>query len=216
MKNETSIDNSRPIINNSSMVTAENSSSLHSKFHVKRNAIFSPKTEKYSNIALFENRERELYNTISRSKNKNGLYLTDVTLSKYRETDFESKPTLESTSNNYNSHKNLIKTRTKTKNQIGSLPNLTSYSYKYITNPPCFTCCGNTRNSKFLTILYNKQQEQHIYNNIINNYSKEIYYFFLIKKIIMFIFFCMIYLKYKTMIHNGWASEIYRRIKYIY
>ena len=173
MKNETSIDNSRPIINNSSMVTAENSSSLHSKFHVKRNEILSPKTEKYSNIALFENRERQLFNTISRSKNKNGLYLTDVTLSKYRETDFESKPTIESTSNNYNSHKHLIKSRTKTKSYISSLPNLTSYSYKYITNPPCFTCCGNTRNSKFLTSLYNKQQEQNLYNNIINNMIKE-------------------------------------------
>ena len=173
MKNETSIDNSKPIINNSSMVTAENSSSLHSKFHVKRNGILSPKSEKYSNIALFENRERQLYNTISRSKNKNGLYLTDVSLSKYRETDFESKPTIESTSNNYNSHKHLIKNRTKTNSQISSLPNLTSYSYKYITNPPCFTCCGNTRNSKFLTSLYNKQQEQHIYNNIINNMIKE-------------------------------------------
>ena len=173
MKNETSIDNSRPIINNSSMVTAENSSSLHSKFHIKRNEILSPKTEKYSNIALFENREKQLFNTISRSKNKNGLYLTDVTLSKYRETDFESKPTIESISNNYNSHKNLIKNRAKTKSHISSLPNLTSYSYKYITNPPCFTCCGNTRNSKFLTSLYNKQQEQNIYNNIINNMIKE-------------------------------------------
>ena len=173
MKNETSIDNSKPIINNSSMVTAENSSSLHSKFHVKRNVILSPQSEKYSNIALFENRERQLYNTISRSKNKNGLYLTDVTLSKYRETDFESKPTIETTSINYNSHKHLVKNRTKTKSQISSLPNLTSYSYKYITNPPCFTCCGETRNSKFLTSLYNKQQEQHIYNNIINNMIKE-------------------------------------------
>ncbi len=173
MKNETSIDNSKPIINNSSMVTAENSSSLHSKFHVKRNGILSPKTEKYSNIALFENRERQLYNTISRSKNKNGLYLTDVTLTKYRDTDFETKPSIETTSNYHNSHKYLIKDRTKTNSQISSLPNLTSYSYKYITNPPCFTCCGNTRNSKFLTSLYNKQQEQHIYNNIINNMIKE-------------------------------------------
>lgn len=173
MKNETSIDNSRPIINNSSMVTAENSSSLHSKFHVKRNGILSPKAEKYSNIALFENRERQLYNTISRSKNKNGLYLTDVTLTKYRDTDYETKPSIETTSNYHNSHKYLIKDRTKTNSQISSLPNLTSYSYKYITNPPCFTCCGNTRNSKFLTSLYNKQQEQHIYNNIINNMIKE-------------------------------------------
>ena len=173
MKNETSIDNSKPIINNSSMVTAENSSSLHSKFHVKRNGILSPKAEKYSNIALFENRERQLYNTISRSKNKNGLYLTDVTLTKYRDTDFETKPSIETTSNYHNSHKYLIKDRTKTNSQISSLPNLTSYSYKYITNPPCFTCCGNTRNSKFLTSLYNKQQEQHIYNNIINNMIKE-------------------------------------------
>ena len=59
MKNETSEEVSKPVINNSSLITAENSSSLQSKFNIHRSKLASLKDKKYSNIAVFENPNRE-------------------------------------------------------------------------------------------------------------------------------------------------------------
>ena len=62
MKNETTINNSKYIINNSSMITAENSSK-NSKINLKKNILRANKFQKYSNMALFENPRRDLPNS---------------------------------------------------------------------------------------------------------------------------------------------------------
>ena len=47
MKNETSEDPSKPVMNNSSLITAENSSSLHSKLNQRRNKMLALREKKY-------------------------------------------------------------------------------------------------------------------------------------------------------------------------
>jgi len=70
MKTETSEDPSKPVVNNSSMLTAENSSTLHSKLNQRRNKLNAIKEKKYSNTALFENPKRDLSkNEKKRQKN---------------------------------------------------------------------------------------------------------------------------------------------------
>lgn len=127
MKSETSEEPSKPIMNNSSLLTAENSSSLHSKLNKRRNKMLAIREKKYSNTALFENPKRDLSKKEKR-KPKGNLYLTDVTLSKFRDTDFETKSTLHSTKNlqTYNStknrnNKNFFKTQS-------YLPYITNYN----------------------------------------------------------------------------------------
>ena len=127
MKNETSEDPSKPVMNNSSLITAENSSSLHSKLNQRRNKMLALREKKYSNTALFENPKRDLSKK-EKKKPKGTLYLTDVTLSKFRDTDFETKSTLHSTKNftTYNStknrnNKNLFRTQS-------YLPYITNYN----------------------------------------------------------------------------------------
>ena len=129
MKNETSEEVSKPVINNSSLITAENSSSLQSKFNIHRSKLASLKDKKYSNIAVFENPNREWPKKTTKIP-KGGLYITDVTISKFRETDYENKSTLHTTRNHqtYNSTKarnnrNFFKTKS-------TLPYITNYNQK--------------------------------------------------------------------------------------
>ena len=100
MRNEFSPEKSNPKINNSSMITAENSS-LQSKFNIKKNKLMTELNPKYSNTILFEERQRRHPNTVSRKKNPKSIYLTDVVLTKYKETDFNTKTTLDATNMNY-------------------------------------------------------------------------------------------------------------------
>ena len=98
MKNETSLENSKHLINNSSLLTAENSSKQSKFNNIKRN-IGNLYNKKYSNTVLFENR-RDFSNANTQRKTKSRLYITDVTLSKYRDTKLDTKTTLESTNIN--------------------------------------------------------------------------------------------------------------------
>lgn len=157
MKNETSINNSKNIVNNSSMLTAENSSK-HSKFNLKRNKLAAHNSQKYSNTALFENPRRDFSNTITTNKNKRskkGIYITDVTISKFRDTGLETKTTLETTNVNYNTHNQFLKNRNKTPRRFSknnALPNITS---GFTRNN--FGCCDMKLNPEFLAQLYNEQ-----------------------------------------------------------
>ena len=142
MKNETSEEASKPVVNNSSLMTAENSSSIQSKLNNRRKKLALLNKKKYSNTALFENKKRELSlkeKEKESKKQKNSIYITDVTSSKFRDTNFETKSTLHTTKNNqtYNS----IKSRTKhnfsrtanintNKNRNSSLPYITNYNQK--------------------------------------------------------------------------------------
>ena len=129
MKNETSEDVSKRVANNSSMITAENSSSIHSKLNLRRNKLAAIRDKKYSNIALFENPNRE-WPPKDKKKPKGGLYITDMTLSKFRDTDLETKSTLVTTNNQqtYSSTRNRNKKNFfKTKS---TLPYITKYSEK--------------------------------------------------------------------------------------
>ena len=129
MKNETSEEVSKRVANNSSMITAENSSSIHSKLNLRRNKLAAIRDKKYSNIALFENPNRE-WPPKDKKKPKGGLYITDMTLSKFRDTDLETKSTLVTTNNQqtYSSTRNRNKKNFfKTKS---TLPYITKYSEK--------------------------------------------------------------------------------------
>ena len=130
MKNETSTSekSSKPLANNSSLITAENSSTIQSKLNLRRNKLAQIREKKYSNTALFENQKRE-WPLKEKKKPKGGLYITDVTMSKFRDTEFETKTTLHTTNNypTYNStrnrnRKNFFKAKS-------SLPYITNYNY---------------------------------------------------------------------------------------
>ena len=123
MKNETSEEASKRVVNNSSLITAENSSTLQSKLHQRRNKLAAIKEKKYSNTALFENQKRD-WSKKDKKKPKGGLYITAVTLSRFRETDLETKSTLQTTTNyskNKNSRNNFLKKKS-------SLPYINKYS----------------------------------------------------------------------------------------
>ena len=123
MKNETSEEASKRVVNNSSLITAENSSTLQSKLHQRRNKLAAIKEKKYSNTALFENQKRD-WSKKDKKKPKGGLYITAVTLSRFRETDLETKSTLQTTTN-YSKNKNSRNTFLKKKS---SLPYINKYS----------------------------------------------------------------------------------------
>ena len=173
MKNETSVENSKHLANNSSMLTAENSSK-HSKFNNKRNKLTN-NNQKYSNTALFENPRRDFSNTITNKRSHKALYLTDVTITKFRDTQQETKTTIESTIPNYKTHNQFLKNRNKTPRKFSknSLPSITQLgATKYAYNPPCFTCCDNILNPEFLTHLYNEQLFNRTDNKINKNTKK--------------------------------------------
>ena len=165
MRNETSLENSKPIINNSSLITAENSS-LQSRLNMKKNKLLYQRNQKYTNAILFENRQKEMSHTITNPKDKNSLYLTDVTLTKYRETESYNKTTLESSNINNTTYNDSR--RNKKCKQKHSLPNIRN-SYRNIKNSP-FTCCDFKLNPKLLTRLYNEQltvnNQRPIYENV--------------------------------------------------
>ena len=129
MKNETSEEVSKRVANNSSMITAENSSSIHSKLNLRRNKLAAIRDKKYSNIALFENPNRE-WPPKDKKKPKGGLYITDMTLSKFRDTDLETKSTLVTTNN----QQTYSSTRNRNKKNFfkakSTLPYITKYSEK--------------------------------------------------------------------------------------
>ena len=156
MKNETS-NNSKHIINNSSMLTAENSSK-NSKFMRNNNTIVSHKNQKYSNTALFENPRRDFLKTITNKKSQKGIYLTDVTISKFKDTGLDTKTTLETTNVNFKTHKQLFKKRNKTQREINknTLPSITSGFTKNdkISHHINFGCCDMKLKPDNLTQLY--------------------------------------------------------------
>jgi len=129
MKNETSEEPSKRVANNSSMITAENSSSIQSKLNLRRNKLAAIRDKKYSNIALFENPNRE-WPPKDKKKPKGGLYITDVTLSKFRDTDLETKSTLLTTNN----QRTYSSTRNKNRKQFyitkSTLPYITKFNEK--------------------------------------------------------------------------------------
>ena len=129
MKNETSEEPSNRVANNSSMITAENSSSIQSKLNLRRNKLAAIRDKKYSNIALFENPNRE-WPPKDKKKPKGGLYITDVTLSKFRDTDLETKSTLLTTNN----QRTYSSTRNKNRKQFyktkSTLPYITKFNEK--------------------------------------------------------------------------------------
>ena len=127
MKTETSEDPSKPVVNNSSMLTAENSSTLHSKLNQRRNKLNAIKEKKYSNTALFENPKRDLSKN-EKKRQKTNLYLTNLTYTKFGDTNFETKSTLISTKINQTNnstknrdHNNFYKTKS-------TLPYITNYN----------------------------------------------------------------------------------------
>ena len=127
MKTETSEDPSKPVVDNSSMLTAENSSTLHSKLNQRRNKLNAIKEKKYSNTALFENPKRDLSKN-EKKRQKTNLYLTNLTYTKFGDTNFETKSTLISTKINQTNnstknrdHNNFYKTKS-------TLPYITNYN----------------------------------------------------------------------------------------
>ena len=170
MKNETSEEASKPVVNNSSLMTAENSSSIQSKLNNRRKKLALLNKKKYSNTALFENKKRELSlkeKEKESKKQKNSIYITDVTSSKFRDTNFETKSTLHTTKNNqtYNS----IKSRTKhnfsrtanintNKNRNSSLPYITNYNPR--TDEKNFlTYFGNIFTKDYVKNIYKEKIE---------------------------------------------------------
>ena len=170
MKNETSEEASKPVANNSSLMTAENSSSIQSKLNNRRKKLALLNKKKYSNTALFENKKRELSlkeKEKESKKQKNSIYITDVTSSKFRDTNFETKSTLHTTKNNqtYNS----IKSRTKhnfsrtanintNKNRNSSLPYITNYNPR--TDEKNFlTYFGNIFTKDYVKNIYKEKIE---------------------------------------------------------
>ena len=160
MINETS-ENSKPMINNSSLITTENSS-LQSRLNTKKNKLITHRNKKYSNTVIFEKRQRNFSKTTTNSKSKNGIYLTDISLPKYREIDSQNKTTLEFSN---------IKKDEKYKHK-SSLPNIRNSSRS--KNSSCFTCYDNKINPKLIKRLYNEQfnEQGKTYENVYLNKNK--------------------------------------------
>ena len=160
MRNETS-ENSKPVINNSSLITTENSS-LQSRLNAKRNKLINQRNNKYSNTVIFEKRQRDFSKTTTNSKSKNGIYLTDILMPKNRELDSQNKTT------SLESSKITSTTFNKTKNykHKHSLPNIRNSSRT--KNSQFFTCCDYKMNPKLLKRLYNEQ-----YNDQAKNYEND-------------------------------------------
>ena len=132
MKNETSEKSSKPLVNNSSMITAENSSTLQSKLNLRKNKLAQIREKKYSNTALFENQKRE-WPLKEKKKPKVSLYITDVTVSKLKDSELDTKTTLHTTYNHptYNSTKNRNRSNFfKTKSSLPYITNYNNYNQK--------------------------------------------------------------------------------------
>ena len=132
MKNETSEKSSKPLVNNSSMITAENSSTLQSKLNLRKNKLAQIRDKKYSNTALFENQKRE-WPLKEKKRPKVGLYITDVTISKLKDSELDTKSTLHTTYNHptYNSTKNRNRNNFfKTKSSLPYITNYNNYNQK--------------------------------------------------------------------------------------
>ena len=149
-----SLNNSKLLINNSSLITAENSS-FQSKFNNRKNRLKSKEENKYSNTAIFEIPRRGQSNDLLNNKKnyKKSLYLTDILDTTFKN-ELKNKSTFELTKIDYKVKKRELS------NEL--LPKIIAYK-KYIRNPECFTCCNKKIEPKYLTRLYN---EQHMKNNI--------------------------------------------------
>jgi hypothetical protein len=149
-----SLNNSKLLINNSSLITAENSS-FQSKFNNRKNRLKSKEENKYSNTAIFEIPRRGQSNDLLNNKKnyKKSLYLTDILDTTFKN-ELKNKSTFELTKIDYKAKKRELSNE--------SLPKIIAYK-KYIRNPECFTCCNKKIEPKYLTRLYN---EQHMKNNI--------------------------------------------------
>ena len=82
-----SLNNSKYMINNSSMFTAENSS-LQSKLNKKNYLLHSKEdNDKYSNTFIFDIPRRGLSNNTDKNKkiNKQSIYLTDLKLQSFKD-----------------------------------------------------------------------------------------------------------------------------------
>ena len=132
MKNETSEKSSKPVVDNSSMITAENSSTLQSKLNLRKNKLAQIREKKYSNTALFENQKRE-WPLKEKKRPKVGLYITDVTISKLKDSELDTKSTLHTTYNHptYNTTKNRNRNNFfKTKSSLPYITNYNNYNQK--------------------------------------------------------------------------------------
>jgi hypothetical protein len=159
------LNDSKQKMNNSSMITAENSS-LFSKIN-NRNILLNSKEEnnKYSNIFIFELPRRG--KSLHKSKNKKieSLYLTDLKFKSTKDTEGYIKTNFELLDNSCNNRSRQL--------SKDSLPNITEYS-RYIKKPDCFNCCGMQLNPKYLTRLYNNQFKEKIIDQIIKDKKQKI------------------------------------------
>ena len=165
------LNDSKYLMNNSSMYTAENSS-FQSKMNTRKNRINSHDDYKYSNTVIFQLPRKEKTNIYKKYiKNKTSLYLTDImntTNTTYKAKEINLKNTFGLTSIND------INKKMKT-NQI--LPNIGSNNKsfnKYVKNPQCFTCCNTKLNPKYLIKLYNEQHMKKDFEEIINDKKAKI------------------------------------------
>ena len=145
--------NSKLIMNNSSQITADNSS-FHSK--LRKNRLQIKDDNKYSNTAIFDISKRGESNdlNINKKRDKKSIYLTEIFDSTYREKELYNKPTFELTNRNYKIKKRELSNE--------SLPRIMAYK-KYIKSPDCFSCCNKKLEPKYLTRLYNEQHmKKHI------------------------------------------------------
>jgi len=172
MKTETSEEVSKPLINNSSMITAENSSSLQSRLNQRRNKLALLREKKYSNTALFINQKRQ-WPLKEKKKPKGGLYITDVTLSKFRDTDFETKSTLHSTNRQtYNSTKN--RNRSYFFNKKSSFPYITNYNFNKKTDEQTYLeFFNNLMNDE--NYLRKKEKEKELNEKKLKNKKNQIF-----------------------------------------
>ena len=159
------LNDSKQKMNNSSMITAENSS-LFSKIN-NRNILLNSKEEnnKYSNIFIFELPRRG--KSLHKSKNKKieSLYLTDLKFKSTKDTEGYIKTNFELLDNSCNNRSRQL--------SKDSLPNITEYS-RCIKKPDCFNCCGMQLNPKYLTRLYNNQFKEKIIDQIIKDKKQKI------------------------------------------
>lgn len=157
-----SLNNSKYMINNSSMFTADNSS-LHSKLNKKNNLLHSKEdNDKYSNTFIFDLPGRGLSNDADKSKkiNKQSIYLTDLKLQSFKDKEDILKTSFEFSNRSYKNRSRQLSKE--------SLPNITEYN-KYIKNPQCFICCDRKLNPKYLTKLYNDQFKAKKYEELIKD-----------------------------------------------
>ena len=157
---KTTFNDSKNKMNNSSMITAENSTLL-SKINT-RNTILNTKEEniKYLNRIIFEMPRRGRSNNLYKNKHnkKELLYLTDIKLNDTKGKEAYLQTSYELTNNSYNNKSRIL--------NKDSLPNITEYNknIKNLKNLGYFNCCDMRINPQFLTRLYNDKYKGKLRN----------------------------------------------------